>query len=94
MKLFADGLLMKLNLTTQAGTYVKEFVHGDFGRTCPSISTMFGGVAVDVLALDVTVSTRYRINFKGQFNSELNVLVEILQNVEVDWPPAVNYEKS
>lgn len=42
-----------LHLKTQAGTYVKEFVHGDFGRTKPSISDLLQK-EVDILALDVT----------------------------------------
>jgi len=40
---------------TQAGTYVKEFVHGDLGRTKPSLSQLLGE-DVDILALDVEVS--------------------------------------
>ncbi|KAG7345898.1 pseudouridylate synthase [Nitzschia inconspicua] len=31
-----------LSLTTSAGTYVKEFVYGDLGRTQPSISSLMG----------------------------------------------------
>ena len=42
-----------LRLVTSAGTYVKEFVHGDFGRTQPNVSTILGGAA-DILQLDVT----------------------------------------
>ena len=43
-----------LHLTTSAGTYVKEFVHGDFGRTRPSLSEVLGGGGhCDILALDV-----------------------------------------
>ena len=42
-----------LELTTQAGTYIKEFVHGDFGRTAPSIGEILGCEA-DILQLDVT----------------------------------------
>mmetsp|Transcript_21295 Transcript_21295/g.68050 ORF Transcript_21295/g.68050 Transcript_21295/m.68050 type:complete len:181 (-) Transcript_21295:103-645(-) len=41
-----------LDLTTQAGTYVKEFVHGDFGRTSPSLGDLLGCEA-DILQLDV-----------------------------------------
>lgn len=37
----------------QAGTYVKEFVHGDFGRTRPSLGGILGCQA-DILQLDVT----------------------------------------
>lgn len=43
---------LMLDLTTQAGTYVKEFVHGDFGRTLPSIGSLLGCEA-DILQLDV-----------------------------------------
>ena len=49
----SDRILFKLELCTQAGTYVKEFVHGDFGRTTPSLSTILGCDDVDILALDV-----------------------------------------
>ncbi|CAI8606498.1 unnamed protein product [Vicia faba] len=42
-----------LHLCTQAGTYIKEFVHGDLGRTHPSIGSMFGCRA-EILQLDVT----------------------------------------
>jgi len=40
-----------LHLSTSAGTYVKEFVHGDCGRTKPSISSMLG-CKTDILRLD------------------------------------------
>jgi len=42
-----------LDIKTQAGTYVKEFVHGDFGRTKPSLRD-FLNIEVDIIALDVT----------------------------------------
>ena len=35
-----------------AGTYVKEFVHGDLGRTSPSVCSLLGCQA-DILQLDV-----------------------------------------
>ncbi|CAD6196686.1 unnamed protein product [Caenorhabditis auriculariae] len=40
---------------TQAGTYIKEFVHGDFGRTRPSLADLLGVEQgeVDILELDV-----------------------------------------
>lgn len=50
-----DVTLFKLDIKTQAGTYIKEFVHGDFGRTQPSLGQLLGGVQVDILALDVQV---------------------------------------
>lgn len=43
---------LQLDLTTQAGTYVKEFVHGDFGRTNPSLGSLLG-CETDILQLDV-----------------------------------------
>ncbi|EPS65074.1 hypothetical protein M569_09705, partial [Genlisea aurea] len=42
-----------LHLCTQAGTYIKEFVHGDFGRTHPSLGSILGCRA-EILRLDVT----------------------------------------
>lgn len=43
---------MTLRLRTESGTYVKEFVHGDEGRTEPNLSEMLG-VPCTVDALDV-----------------------------------------
>ncbi|CAK9815056.1 tRNA pseudouridine synthase Pus10 [Anthophora plagiata] len=42
-----------LDIKTQAGTYVKEFVHGDFGRTKPSLCDILNA-EIDIVALDVT----------------------------------------
>ncbi|CAH8391096.1 unnamed protein product [Eruca vesicaria subsp. sativa] len=36
-----------------AGTYIKEFVHGDLGRTTPSIGSILGCRA-EIIQLDVT----------------------------------------
>ena len=47
-----DDHHFRLLLTTQAGTYVKEFVHGDFGRTRPNLRSVMGQ-DVDILTLDV-----------------------------------------
>lgn len=44
-----------LDVTTQAVTYVKEFVHGDWGRTAPSVGSLLGCEA-DILQLDVNIS--------------------------------------
>ena len=43
-----------LNLVTQAGTYIKEFCHGDFGRTVPSVGALLGDIEVQIAELDVT----------------------------------------
>jgi len=47
-----DTCNFNLFLSTQAGTYIKEFVHGDFRRTAPSLGTLLG-TEVDILELDV-----------------------------------------
>lgn len=42
-----------LEVSTSAGTYVKEFVHGDRGRTVPSISSMLNNSMCECVLLDV-----------------------------------------
>jgi tRNA pseudouridine synthase 10 len=42
----------KLSLSSQAGTYIKEFVHGDFGRTTPNLGELLQAEC-DILELDV-----------------------------------------
>lgn len=37
---------------TQAGTYIKEFIHSDLGRTQPSLGSLLSCEA-DILQLDV-----------------------------------------
>ncbi|XP_056423657.1 tRNA pseudouridine synthase Pus10 isoform X1 [Hyla sarda] len=49
---YVDEHHFRLYLKTQAGTYIKEFVHGDFGRTVPNIGSMMKTTA-DILELDV-----------------------------------------
>lgn len=46
-----DSHYFRLNLSTDAGTYVKEFVHGDLGRTVPSVSSLLG-CKTDIVELD------------------------------------------
>uniref|UniRef100_A0A914XWA3 tRNA pseudouridine(55) synthase n=1 Tax=Panagrolaimus superbus TaxID=310955 RepID=A0A914XWA3_9BILA len=51
-----DDHYFYLSVETQAGTYVKEFVHSDFGRTRPSVGTLLGFELTDgmsILELDV-----------------------------------------
>ena len=49
----------RLDLETEAGTYVKEFVHGDFGRTLPNLSSVLGDCETDIIELDVKVSVYF-----------------------------------
>ncbi|XP_011207784.1 putative tRNA pseudouridine synthase Pus10 [Bactrocera dorsalis] len=44
--------LIILDIVTQAGTYIKELVHGEFGRTVPSVASLIGQ-HIDIIALDV-----------------------------------------
>ena len=46
-----DNHWFRLRMSTSAGTYVKEFVHGDCGRTFPSVGSMLGG-RTDITELD------------------------------------------
>ncbi|KAG8192038.1 hypothetical protein JTE90_025304 [Oedothorax gibbosus] len=50
-KMVGDHQLL-LKIETQAGTYVKEFAHSDFGRTVPNLGTLLNTTA-DILELDV-----------------------------------------
>lgn len=47
-----DGDVAEIHVTADAGTYVKELVHGDQGRTTPSLAERLG-VRCEVLELDV-----------------------------------------
>uniref|UniRef100_UPI00398EAE2C tRNA pseudouridine synthase Pus10 isoform X1 n=1 Tax=Pristiophorus japonicus TaxID=55135 RepID=UPI00398EAE2C len=49
---YVDQHHFRLYLKTQAGTYIKEFVHGDFGRTRPNLGTLMN-MTTDILELDV-----------------------------------------
>uniref|UniRef100_A0A8C2YEA0 tRNA pseudouridine synthase Pus10 n=1 Tax=Coturnix japonica TaxID=93934 RepID=A0A8C2YEA0_COTJA len=49
---YIDEHHFRLRLKTQAGTYIKEFVHGDFGRTKPNIGSLLNRTT-DILELDV-----------------------------------------
>ena len=40
-------------MLASAGTYIKEFVHGDLGRTIPNVGQLLETEA-DILQLDVT----------------------------------------
>ena len=53
---------------TSAGTYVKEFVHGDLNRTRPNVGTLLNGIA-DILQLDVLyLYEKYDEHTKAHFH--------------------------
>ena len=68
-----------LELETQAGTYIKEFVHGDLGRTTPNIIELLHCKA-DILSLDVT---GVLLDFPKQIRDEP------LRPVTFDLPPFI-----
>ncbi|KAJ3225510.1 putative tRNA pseudouridine synthase Pus10 [Clydaea vesicula] len=53
-KILDSEMICRLDLKTSAGTYVKEFVHGDEGRTSPNLSDLLQIDKAEVIALDVT----------------------------------------
>ena len=50
--LTTDGTVAELRVTAETGAYIKELVHGDQGRTKPSLADLLG-VGCEVLELDV-----------------------------------------
>ncbi|XP_055595134.1 putative tRNA pseudouridine synthase Pus10 [Uranotaenia lowii] len=59
-----NDLLVVIDVVTQAGTYIKELVHGDFGRSTPSFRSIIGQPidihALDVMAIDLDWPKRLR----------------------------------
>lgn len=56
-------------MVTQAGTYVKELVHGEFGRTSPNIASIIGQ-EIDIVALDVNA---IELNWPPEINNKLSL---------------------
>ncbi|EPR80032.1 hypothetical protein SLOPH_1763 [Spraguea lophii 42_110] len=56
-----EGTFILLKLRTDGGTYIKEFVNGDLGRTYPSASDIFSHYS-DLIELDVTKVETKKIN--------------------------------
>lgn len=53
-----EETIMQLEIKSSSGTYIKEFINGDMGRTVPSLSEIVEGycdvVELDVLAIEDT----------------------------------------
>ncbi|KAG9300536.1 hypothetical protein G9A89_002414 [Geosiphon pyriformis] len=47
-----EGNFLTIKMKTEAGTYIKEFIHGDLGKTQPSLPSLLDCTA-DLLELDV-----------------------------------------
>jgi tRNA pseudouridine synthase 10 len=50
---FINSNYMLLYVLASAGTYIKELVHGDLGRTIPNVGQILN-TECDILQLDVT----------------------------------------
>lgn len=59
-----------LNVITSAGAYVKEFVHGDLGRTFPSISSVISSPVSQALK-----NLLAAINGSPKFNYDMCVVL-------------------
>ena len=71
-----------LSLNTSAGTYVKEFVHGDLGRTVPSVSSILDTHA-NILQLDVTwLYDEYRGGGQGPKECKESLKCSGLKNIK------------
>ncbi|KAM0673037.1 hypothetical protein GVAV_003528 [Gurleya vavrai] len=53
LKFIDYGGYYEIEIRADAGTYIKEFVNGDFGRTAPSLSSL-NNCYVDLTKLSVT----------------------------------------
>lgn len=52
----SDGFYYSVDIRTSAGTYVKEWANGDFGRTVPNLNADL--LALDVTGIDKTIDQR------------------------------------
>lgn len=86
---YVDEHHILLDLVTQAGTYVKEFVHGDLGRTRPSIRELLQVSAADLLALDVV---DVQVDFPNVLDASFNPAAGASSIMENLPPPGVRTE--
>jgi tRNA U54 and U55 pseudouridine synthase Pus10 len=52
-ELMSNAQWFALDIVAEAGTYIKEFCHGDFGRTQPNVGSLLGKLEVQIAELDV-----------------------------------------
>jgi len=89
-----NNQFMYVDLLTQAGTYVKEFVHSDLGRTKPSLATLmdWGDYECEILLLDVI---KIELDFPPEITTDVHVDVptmeqELYNVVHPKFPPEAN----
>ncbi|KAI9140485.1 hypothetical protein BKA69DRAFT_1125580 [Paraphysoderma sedebokerense] len=71
--------LVILTLTTSAGTYIKEFIHGDLGRTRPSFGDLLGTLHREVFINGEDLSRKWVV--------QADLLELDVVNVDLVWPP-------
>lgn len=69
-----------VDLQTSAGTYVKEFMHSDDGRTEPSLKSLLG-CDVTVVSLDVL---KIHLNWPPRLDQETGEVLEVAGDSQVD----------
>ncbi|OMH80536.1 putative tRNA pseudouridine synthase Pus10 [Zancudomyces culisetae] len=67
-----------LHLTTDSGTYIKEFVHGDLGRTVPSLA--------DILTRKTEIVTENNNNSSSDSELFIDLLELNVQHVDLPFP--------
>lgn len=69
--------LFYLDVVTQAGTYVKELVHGDFGRTIPNIK-------------DLLTCYLKEHNYEDAYKINVDIVALDVTAIDLDWPPHID----
>jgi len=96
-----DSHYFVIDIVAQAGTYIKEFVHGDLGRTIPSLQSILAEFVRESnrregqqLASYDAVDPRQTVTQESEHRllpSPEGVMCEILQldvtEVDMQWPP-------
>uniref|UniRef100_A0A8C4Z1T1 tRNA pseudouridine(55) synthase n=1 Tax=Gadus morhua TaxID=8049 RepID=A0A8C4Z1T1_GADMO len=86
---FRDPHHFYLRLKTQAGTYIKEFVHGDFGRTKPNLCQLLK-MDTDILELDVEVgncgTSYFQKGNPGKSTGSMTRIVQLGLDFSGDFP--------
>ncbi|XP_055919150.1 putative tRNA pseudouridine synthase Pus10 [Eupeodes corollae] len=75
--------ILIIDIISQAGTYIKELVHGDFGRTTPSFASIIGQ-PIDIIALDVVgIDLDWPADIDNR-NINNNIKIEVVDSVAVE----------
>lgn len=78
-----DQRTFLLRLSTQAGTYVKEFVHGDLGRTTPNVRSLLAAAA-GPSADDGHTAENQSAHGRA---AAVDIAALDVEDIYLDWPP-------